>query len=494
KVLETGTDSIILLKYTSDKITDLEGKPVYPGFIDPHCHFLNYGIGQSYSQLYDTKSFEEVIEILKKHNTSKTSGWIIGRGWDQNDWAIKNFPDCKKLDELFPDIPVCLLRIDGHAALANSKALELAGISAQTKINGGIVKVEGEKCTGLLIDNAMQPLLNILPIKQKAFQQNSLVLAQQNCFAVGLTSVHDTGLDPWQINLINNLQIDQQLKMRMNVMISWSDSNYNYFYDRGKIKTDYLNVRSFKCYADGALGSRGAALLEEYTDDPGNKGLLFFSYDSLQGIAKKIYGMNFQMCTHAIGDAANRQVLDVYASVLIKKNNFRWRIEHCQIVHPLDLVKFWTYTIIPSVQATHATSDMYWADERLGEERIKSAYAYKELMRRNFMIANGSDFPVENINPLYGFYAAVARKDLKGFPADGFQMENALTKQQALKAMTIWAAYAAFEENEKGSLEKNKFADFVVLDEDIMTMKSDKIPEVKVEMTVIDGEIVYKKN
>lgn len=492
KIVEVGTDADILSKYSSSKITNLKEKAVYPGFIDAHCHFISYGIEQSYAQLYGTKSFNEILEIIKNHDASKTGGWIIGRGWDQNDWEIKEFPDCKELDILFPNTPVYLIRIDGHAAVANTKALEMAGIHAQTKINGGIIKTEGDKCTGLLIDNAMEPIAKLLPINQKAFQQNAIMVAQKECFAVGLTSVHDAGLDTWQIQFIEELQKREILKMRMNVMVSWSDSNYQYFLEHGKIKTQKLNVSSFKLYADGALGSRGAALLDDYSDDAGNKGLLFYSYDSLQNIAAKIYAMNFQMCTHAIGDAANRLVLDTYGSVLKHENNLRWRIEHCQVIQPVDFNKFAEYSIIPSVQPTHATSDMYWANERLGNTRITSAYAYLDLKKIAGMVACGSDFPVENINPLYGFYAAVSRKDQSAFPDSGFQRKNALSREDALKGMTIWAAYAAFEEQEKGSIEKNKYADFVVLDRDIMQVPEKEIFSAQVLMTVSGGEIVYE--
>jgi hypothetical protein len=491
KIVATGTSASILATYKGTELTDLQGKPVFPGFIDPHCHFLYYGIEQSYAQLYNTKSFAEVLQILTKHDASITGGWIIGRGWDQNDWPDSKFPDCKELDKLFPSTPVYLIRIDGHAALANTVALQQAGINAETKVPGGVVEVQGTHCTGILIDNAMLAIEKILPVNDPAFQKNALLLAQEKCFATGLTSVHDAGLDPWQINLIKTLQNDDLLRMRIYAMVNWSDSNYQYYFERGMQKTDYLNVRSFKCYADGALGSRGAALLQEYTDDPGNKGLLFASYDSLQSIAKKIYGTGFQMCTHAIGDAANRLVLDVYGSVLHAQNAYRWRIEHCQVVTPMDQVKFWKYSVIPSIQATHATSDMYWAEKRLGSERIQYAYAYKSLLSKNKILANGSDFPVEQVNPLLGFYAAISRKDLIGYPTEGFQVQEALNKSEALRAMTIWAAYAAFEDTEKGSLEKGKYADFVILDDDIMTMKTSAIPDVKVIMTVVDGEKVY---
>ena len=492
KILATGTDEEIAEKYASDSVIDLQGKFVYPGFIDPHCHFLNYGVSMHYSNLFGTKSFNAILDTIKKHDPAKTGGWIIGRGWDQNLWDVKEFPDCKKLDELFPDIPVWLIRVDGHAGLANTKALQLAGITPETIIPGGVIKKDGDKCTGLLIDNAMTPMEKILPIKQKEFLEQALLEAQKNCFVVGLTSIHDAGLDPWQINIISEMQQEGKLKMRIYAMALGSDSNLAFYFKNGKIKTPYLNVSAFKFYGDGALGSRGAALLAPYSDDSQNSGLLFYSFDSLQKYAQQIYEHGWQMCTHAIGDAANREVLDVYASVLKGKNDMRWRIEHCQVIDKDDFHKFGDYSIIPSVQTTHATSDMNWADERLGPDRIKYAYAYQDLLKQNGFLANGSDFPIENINPLYGFYAAVSRKDKDGNPVNGFQKENALTREQALKAMTIWAAYAGFEEKEKGSLEKGKVADFVVMGKDIMKAEENKLWDAKILLTYSNGIKIYE--
>lgn len=493
RIVETGSTKNILSKYTAYTVTDLEKKSVYPGFIDAHCHFLNYGIEQSYTLLYGTKSYLEVVEKIKKHVVSKTGGWVIGRGWDQNDWEIKEFPDNKPLNELFPNTPVYLMRVDGHAAIANARALELAGINEHTVIAGGIVEVKNGKCTGILIDNAMTLIEKKLPVKSKTFIQNALMTAQDSCFSKGLTSVHEAGLDAWEISNMRTLTDAGVVKMRIYAMINPGEKNFDFVRANGAIKTDYFHVNAFKYYADGALGSRGAALLNYYSDDPSNKGLIFYSYDSLLQEAQKVYDLGFQMCTHAIGDSANRLVLNVYGAILKQPNDYRWRIEHCQVVETSDVKKFKQYSIIPSVQPTHATSDMEWADERLGADRIKYAYAYKNLLKQNNLVANGSDFPVESINPLFGFYAAVTRKDQKGNPTAGFQKENALTRTEALKGMTIWAAYAAFEENEKGSLEAGKFADFVILDKDIMTIPENELFQPKVLLTVVGGQIVYGK-
>ncbi len=493
RILAIGSNDSIMANYWSLTVDDMEGKFIYPGFIDPHCHFLNYGIQKSYTDLKNTTSFLDVTERIKLHNTSKTGGWVIGRGWDQNDWPIKEFPDKTALDQIFPDKPVYLIRVDGHAALVNSKALEMTGINEKTVVDGGVVELKNGKCTGILLDNAMELVNKKMPTKTKTFLQNALLIAQEDCFAVGLTSVQDAGLDVWEIQNIKALDEAKKLEMRLYVMVNAGEKNFNYFKTNGGIYTDHLRVQAFKYYADGALGSRGAALLKPYSDDAGNTGILYFPYDTLLNEAQKIYDMGFQMCTHAIGDSANRIILDIYGAVLKSKNDLRWRVEHCQVVNKNDISKFNKYSIIPSVQPTHCTSDMYWADERLGAERIKSAYAYKELLKQNGFIVNGSDFPVESINPLFGFYAAVARKDQKNFPEKGFQKENALTRQEALRAMTIWAAYASFEEDEKGSLEPGKYADYTILEQDIMTIPENELWNVKVLQTVVGGRIMFEK-
>lgn len=492
KILATGSDVEILEHYTSANTIDLQGKPVYPGFIDPHCHFLSYGRNIMYADLRNANSFDAVLERVKDFDPANAGGWIIGRGWDQNLWEEKEFPDCKTLDSLFPNNPVYLMRIDGHAALANTYALKMAGIDAQTKVNGGIVMVHNNMCTGLLIDNAKTAVEDLLPINDPEFIRNALVNAQKNCFSVGLTSVQDAGLEKFEIDEIQHLQNAGKLKMRMYVMLTSKKSTLDHYLSQPQIHTPYLFVGGIKYYMDGALGSRGAALLQPYADDPDNSGLLFFTADSLRNAAELCLKYNYQMCTHAIGDAANRRVLDVYAEVLQGANDKRWRIEHCQIVHPDDVYKFKEYNIIPSVQTTHATSDMYWADERLGEERIHHAYTYNSLLQQNGWLVNGSDFPVESINPLFGFYAAVARKDQNRYPENGFQKKEALSRKQALQATTIWAAKAAFEEDIKGSIEAGKYADFVVLEKDIMQIPEAEIFQTKVVMTISGGEIVYQ--
>lgn len=493
-IIETGTNEIILGKYSAQHTIDLKGKFVYPGLIDAHCHFYGYAKNLQWLDLTGTNSFEEIVELLKTYHKQNPNQWILGRGWDQNDWEKKQYPTNKLLNELFPNAPVILTRIDGHAVIANQHALGLANITNTTKIEGGEVILDKGKLTGLLIDNAAYNIKSIIPLPSNLEMDNLLIRAQKNCFEVGLTTVSDAGLDKYQIEQIDNLQSLKKIKMRIYAMLSPSKNNFDTYVINGPLKNDLLNVRSIKLYIDGALGSRGARLIKPYTDDPNNSGLIVTLEETIDSICNFAYLNGYQVNTHAIGDDGVRTVLDIYAKYLKGKNDLRWRIEHSQIVHPDDIEKYGKYSIIPSIQTTHATSDMYWADERLGPERVKTAYAYKQLLDQNGWIPNGSDFPVESINPLYGFYAAISRKDKEGFPENGFQMKNALSRQEALKAMTIWAAKSNFEENEKGSIETGKFADFVILEEDLMTIDESQIPRIQILATYIGGEKVFEKD
>ncbi len=490
KIIATGSNETLLKLNYKSKV-DLKQKFVYPGFIDAHCHFYGYAIDLQKTWLIGTKSFNEIVDTLVKYKDRRFMGWIFGRGWDQNDWSIKQFPTKEKLDSLFPNVPVFLMRIDGHAALCNQKALDLAGISINTKISGGEILQSQNKLTGLLIDNAVDLVKNKIPEPTLANEATSLMDAQRNCFAVGLTTVDDAGLNYMEIHRIDSLQKMGHLKMRIYAMVLYDSTNYKYYHKAGKFKTDFLNVRSFKLYADGALGSRGACLLQPYKDMPEHYGFLLKANDSLKIAAANAYQIGFQFNTHCIGDSANRLMLNIYAEQLKGKNNLRWRIEHAQVVDDSDMHLFGDYSIIPSVQPTHATSDMYWAEDRLGLSRIKNAYQYQSLLKQNGMLADGSDFPVEDINPLYGFYAAVSRKDQKQYPTLGFQKENALSREQALRAMTIWAAYSNFEEQEKGSIEKGKFADFVILEKDLMQANEKDLYSIKVLQTYVAGERVH---
>lgn len=493
KFVAVGSSKDILEKYTTKQKIDMQQKPVYPGFFDAHCHFYRYGLGLRQVDLVGTTSFNDIVAKLQAfRQQNPNQAWLAGRGWDQNDWEVKEFPTKDTLDKLFPDVPVFLTRVDGHAALVNQKALDMAGVKNDAKVSGGLVEIKNGKLTGILIDNAVDLVSNAIPQLSKEEQSKALLEAQKQCFAVGLTSVVDAGLNRPNIELINEMQEAKQLKMRVYAMVSATKDDLAYYLNKGKIKTDYLNVRSVKVYADGALGSRGACLLHAYHDKPEKQGFLLSSPETLDSLVERIAAKGFQVNTHCIGDSANRLLLDIYGKYLKGNNDLRWRIEHAQVVSKRDLKKFAEFSVIPSVQPTHGTSDMYWATDRLGKERVKTAYAYKDLLKQGRLLAIGSDFPVEHINPLYGFHSGVARQDAKNYPEGGFQMENAISREQALKGMTIWAAFSNFEENEKGSIEAGKMADFVVVEKDLMTAPKTELRNLKVLHTFVGGEQVYK--
>lgn len=493
RITDVGKFNDLNAKYNAARQIDASGKFLYPGFIDAHAHFVGYGNSLQIVDLTGTESWEEVLQRCKSFQKDDGKGWLLGRGWDQNDWNEKSFPDNAKLNELYPDRPVLLTRIDGHAAIANNKALELAGIKPGDKLTGGDVEVENGKLTGILIDNAIDLVAAKVPAQTKSEFSAAILDAQKNCFAMGLTTIDDCGLSSSDVEWIKQLQASDKLKMRLYVMLSDSKKNFEYLDKKGIIKTDRLHVRGFKLYGDGALGSRGACLIEPYSDKPGHYGFLLSNTSHFDSVANWIAKRNFQMCTHAIGDSGNRTILNIYGKYLKGKNDRRWRIEHAQVVNENDFGLFGKYSIIPSVQPTHATSDMYWAGDRLGKEREKGAYAFRRLKEQNGWIPLGTDFPVEDISPFKTFYAAVARKDSKGWPDGGYQMQNSLSREDALRGMTIWAAKSNFEEKEKGSIEKGKFADFVILDRDIMTIDAKEILNANVLFTIVGGEVVYKK-
>jgi predicted amidohydrolase YtcJ len=492
KIIEVGTTDALRERYDATETYDFAGKTIVPGFIDAHAHFYGLGLNQRVVDLVGSESYEEMIDRVVAFQEERQLDYIEGRGWNQNLWEVKEFPNKQKLDELFPDTPVVLTRIDGHAYLVNQKALDLAGITAQTKAEGGYVEVIDGKLTGILIDGAMGVIKSIAPEISVEAAAQALRDAQDICFSYGLTTINDAGLDKDIIYLIDSLQKAGELDMRIYAMISNTPENLDHFLTRGVIKTEKLNVRSVKVYGDGALGSRGAALKAPYHDHDGHYGIFVTPVDEIDSLAKRIAESQYQMNTHAIGDSTALVVLQAYNNALGEGNNRRWKIEHAQVVDVADF-DYFSKGIIPSVQPTHATSDMYWAEDRVGAERMKGAYAYKTLLEKAGIVALGTDFPVEHVSPFYTFYAAVARKDLNQYPEGGFQMQDALSREETLMGMTIWAAYSNFEEHEKGSIEIGKFADFIVLDKDIMNCDEDDIANINVEATFVGGKMVYRK-
>lgn len=489
KFIAVGGEDL-LEKYSARKVLNLNQLPIYPGFIDSHCHFLELGLSLQQIDLKGTKSFEEVIERIKDATKNTDPNAVIGRGWDQNDWEVKKLPSKRQIDKLFPNIPVALRRIDGHAMLVNQKALDLAGITTETKVEGGSIISENGILTGILIDSPMNLVQAILPESTLNDKIKALKDAAQIGFENGLTTVSVAGMQKDDIMLIDSLQKAGVLDMRVYAMISNTKKNMDYFLKTGPLKTNMLNVRSFKVYADGALGSRGAALKSPYSDLKSHKGVFITSKDSIEKLAYKLAATPFQMNTHAIGDDANKAVLDAYKKALVFSDDPRWRIEHAQIIDTVD-IKLFNRKIIPSIQPTHATSDMYWAKERLGANRLLGAYAYNDLLNRSGRIALGTDFPVEEVSPLNTFYAAIARKDNNQFPEEGFLSQNKLSRMDALKGMTLWGAYANFEESEKGSIEVGKFADFVIMDKDILAVSENRILKTRLVATILNGNVVY---
>lgn len=489
KIVAIGTNREIAKQYESKNTIEAEGKFIYPGLIDAHCHFYSYGLSLQEADLRGTKSMDEIITRLKAFQKDKNPTFIVGNGWDQNDWKVKKYPTKAELDAAFPDIPVVLNRVDGHAIIVNSKALKLAGITKNTKAVGGQIEIANGEPTGILVDNPMELVFKIIPKPTRKIQIAALLDAEKVMFDYGLTTVNDAGLDPDIIHLMDSLQKAKVMKLNVYAMITANQKNIDLYLKKGIYKTDNLNVRSFKMYGDGALGSRGACMHKPYSDKPDQYGALLAPVTELKEVARQIAASDFQLNTHAIGDSANTVILKIYRQVLEGTKDRRWKIEHAQVLREADF-DYFKFGIIPSVQPTHATSDMYWAGDRLGKERLKNAYAYKKLLQKAGMVALGTDFPVEEVNPMLTFHAAVARKDSKEYPKGGFQMENALTRAETLRGMTIWAAYSNFEEKEKGSLEVGKWADFVMYDQDLMKVEEHKIVKMKPTSTYLKGKKV----
>ncbi len=490
KVLAIGTSSALFREYDFKDTLDLQGGFVFPGFIDAHCHFFGYALSLQYIDLKGSSSFEEVLSRLEQAGKQKPDSWIVGRGWDQNIWPVKVFPDNQRLNQLFPENPVLLIRIDGHVVLANEAALKAAGMERFSTFQPGEVLMKNGKPTGILSENAADRIRDMVPVPQGDQLAALLRQAESNCLNAGLTGVSDAGLDYDRVMLIDSLQKKGVLKIFVNAWLTPNPVNLEKFVAKGPYLTECLSVRSIKIYADGSLGSRTARLKRPYSDDPSTSGVIVTSPDSVLKLCRLAYDHGYQINTHCIGDSAVAMILDLYSRFLKGKNDLRWRIEHAQIVDPRDFHLFGEYSIIPSIQGTHATSDMKWAERRVGSLRMEGAYAYRTLLAQNGWIANGTDFPIEHIDPVMTFYATVSRKDREGNPEQGFYPEEGLSRTDALRSMTIWAAKAGFSEKVKGSLETGKDADFVILDRDLMEVSERDIPETRIVGTFIHGQRV----
>lgn len=462
KFLAVGSNDELISAYGNAKKVDLNGKTVYPGLFDAHCHFYALGRLESQVNVQNTSSWLAVMDSVAQYiKRNPNLDWIVGRGWDQTVFADGKMPDKRLLDSLFPNKAILLRRVDGHAAVASQKALDAAKITSLTNIEGGEIEVVDGKLTGLIIDNSVDEVIKVIPKETSVQIAGYLLKAQEMCLKAGLTSVVDAGLSPEVLYVIDSLYTVGDLKIRINAMISADREGLAFAIKNGKIERDRFKVSSFKIYGDGALGSRGALLKKPYCDRKNHQGMLLTPVDTINMYCDWAAKNGFQVCTHAIGDSANKLLLNIYGKYTIYKD-LRWRIEHAQVVELKDHELFKSFGIIPSIQPTHATSDMRWAEQRLCTERLAGAYAYQSLLQSYGKVALGTDFPIEDYKPNKTFYAAVYRQDAKGFPTEGFQKQNALTPKQALLGMTTWAAFAQFDESRLGQIANGYEADFVV--------------------------------
>ncbi|WP_066759724.1 amidohydrolase [Crocinitomix algicola] len=491
KIIQLGPEREILNGYVCDEIIDAQLRPIYPGFYDGHCHFMGFAQTLGEANLKGAQSFNEIVSRMEEFAIHSTSEWLLGRGWDQTLWQDKKMPTNEKLNELFPNRPVLIRRVDGHAAIANAKALEIANINNNSFIEGGIIGLENGKLTGLLLDNAYDSVAKCIPELMAEQKLELLKKAEQKLFEVGLTSINDAGINAIDRALYEEWYSNHQLKIKSYAMLFPDSENMGFATKNGPYKKGNLHIRSFKIIADGALGSRGACLIEPYHDDKGNYGIMLSDTSNLKDIAYLAKEIGYQMNTHCIGDSANKVMLNIYADVIQDQPDHRWKIEHAQVIQDQDFSLFTALKVIPSVQPTHCTSDMRWAQERLGSERLKHAYAYKRLLQEAGTIVLGTDFPVEAIYPLETFYAAITRQSKDGQPIGGFYPDQTLSRADALRGMTIWAAESNFEEDSRGSLEPGKAADFVILTKDIMKVDAKEILTTYVAKTFLDGVMVF---
>lgn len=528
KIFDLGTSAELLKKYPNAELIDLKNNFVYPGFIDAHGHITGYGENLLNIDLVGTESQEQIAELVKnKAKDMKDGQWIFGVGWDQNDWKDKSWPTHHILDKAAPNHPVALTRIDGHALWVNKKALELAGIDKLTKDpdGGQILRDKNGNPTGILIDNAMNLVYKVIPPLSEEELTNLILTSLSNLVKHGITEVHDMGANEKTIEIYKKLADKNLLPLRIHVYVDGIGETWEKYLREGKLigyGNNFLNVDGIKLFVDGAMGSRGALMTEPYQDDPKNFGLLLLSEDQIYEVTLNALEKGLQVATHAIGDSGNNLVLNAYERAIKEtgKSDHRLRIEHVQVINPSDAKRLGELNIVPSMQPVHATSDMPWAEARLGPERVRWSYALKMVLNESNLIAGGSDFPVENPSVLEGIYAAVTRKDKNGMPKnaddvkylvqekkwvlskdgikdpsvfeDGWYPDQKLTLEEALKCFTIWASYAVFEESKKGTIEIGKWADFTVLDKNLFEISPEEILKTKIIMTVVDGKIVYE--
>jgi predicted amidohydrolase YtcJ len=494
KIVEVGPERQILNKYSADEYIDAELKDVYPGFTDAHAHILSYARQKLSVDIVGCKSYDEMIERIESYQKKYKRNFIIGRGWDQSMWSGDEMPSNRKLNELYPDIPVCLFRIDGHALLANDLLINKSDVfekvaNDEELSNGGyFVHNANGDFEGVMVDNAMNPILDILPDFGEQELIQAIIEVQDELLAYGVTGVHEAGMQSNEVQLFEKMIKNDQLKLNIYGMLLPSEENIAFARKNGIYQNKNLSIRSFKVYGDGAMGSRGAFLKNTYTDAHDHQGYLVTSEKNIRKIARICEETNYQMNTHAIGDSTNRLLLDIYKGMMEVRPDHRWRIEHAQVVSLEDIPLFAQSGAFPSVQPTHATSDMRWAESRLGSDRMPGAYAYKSILQSYGMMALGTDFPVELTNPFLTIQSAVNRKNKDNEPSNGFQNNEAITLNECLKGMTIWAAISAFQEKELGTIEAGKDATIIILENSIGT---DAFRENFAIMTLIKGKKVY---
>lgn len=506
-----SVEEIMAFKGETTEVIDLEGKTMTPGLIESHAHIMGMGYNQLNVDLMYVQSYEELINVVSEASEGAPDGtWILGRGWHQDKWEtqsekrVNGFPTHHSLSEAVPNHPVYLAHASGHAGLANAKAMELAGVDKSTANpdGGEIFKDVSGNPTGVFNETAQGLIRKVVPAQNEETDTKALELAIDYALENGITSLQNAGADFNEIALFKKFGEQGKMNIRLWTMLNGrNDSLLNAYYEKGPeigLYDDFLTVRSIKLYSDGALGSRGAWLLEEYTDAPGVHGHNVTPMDEIRKVTFEGIQNGFQICTHAIGDRANREVLDIYEAAFQaypdKATDHRFRIEHAQHIDPADIPRFAELDVIAAVQAIHMSSDRPWAIDRLGEKRIvDGAYVWQKLIESGAVVINGTDAPVEPVSAINSFYASVTRQTLKGTPEGGYEPSQKMTREQALKTYTLWAAYGAFEEDIKGSIEVGKLADFTVYSQDLMTVPDDQLLDTQIDMTIVGGEVMFER-